>query len=420
MRSWICCIVIALMATSTGYTESSKNRVISTYSDIAYAIYDDSTIAARELQEAISLLAMEPTEQNLNHARNAWLKVRIPYQQSEAFRFGNPIVDEFDNRLNAWPVDESFIDYVEPSALGLFGLNEVSNISVIQNLKLTHDDKLIDTAIISEALLQHELHGLGGNEAFVATGFHAIEFLLWGQDLNSVEPIAGNRPATDFDPTNCIMEGCLRRLQYLQVATALLVSDLTNLRDAWAADGIARSSLTSIPENEALGRIIKGLGSLAYGELAGERIKLGLLLQDPEEEHDCFSDNTHNSHFYNVIGLRNVYFGEYMRISGEVVSGTSMHNLLHEHSPEAAATVQSAFEQAVIAFSRIKQHGEYVEHYDQMIFQQNAIAVSLLEDGIDSLVRLAKTFERASEQLELNATVFEGSHSLDSPSEVFE
>ncbi len=52
-----------------------------------------------------------------------------------------------------------------------------------------------------------------------------------------------------------------------------------------------------------------GLGSLSYGELAGERIKLGLMIHDPEEEHDCFSDNTHASHFFDALGIRNVYLG---------------------------------------------------------------------------------------------------------------
>ena len=33
--------------------------------------------------------------------------------------------------------------------------------------------------------LENKLHEIGGNEANVATGYHAIEFLLWGQDLTA-------------------------------------------------------------------------------------------------------------------------------------------------------------------------------------------------------------------------------------------
>ncbi len=67
--------------------------------------------------------------------------------------------------------------------------------------------------------------------------------------------------------------------------------------------------------------MLTGMGSLAYGELAGERIRLGLLLNDPEEEHDCFSDNTHNSHYYDALGIKNVFMGQYGRVNGELVGG---------------------------------------------------------------------------------------------------
>src|SRR3546814_9527831 len=68
------------------------------------------------------------------------------------------------------------------------------------------------------------------------------------------------------------------------------------------ADGQARLAVQEDPKAD-LAAMLTGLGSLSYGELAGERIKLGLMLHDPEEEHDCFSDNTHNSHFYNQVGM---------------------------------------------------------------------------------------------------------------------
>ena len=76
----------------------------------------------------------------------------------------------------------------------------------------------------------------------------------------------------------------------------------------WRADGAARAALLAEPK-AGLSAILTGMGSLSYGELAGERMKLGLLLHDPEEEHDCFSDNTHNSHYFDQIGIRNVYAG---------------------------------------------------------------------------------------------------------------
>ena len=45
------------------------------------------------------------------------------------------------------------------------------------------------------------------------------------------------------------------------------------------------------------------------------------MLNDPEEEHDCFSDNTHNSHYYDGLGIQNVYLGDYVRVNGERMVG---------------------------------------------------------------------------------------------------
>ena len=63
-------------------------------------------------------------------------------------------------------------------------------------------------------------------------------------------------------------------------------------------------------------------------------MKLGLLLHDPEEEHDCFSDNTHNSHYYDIVGMLNVYNGRYVRIDGRQIQGPSLAALVGEVAPD--------------------------------------------------------------------------------------
>lgn len=254
----------------------------------------------------------------------------MPYQQTEAYRFGNPIVDEWEGRVNAWPLDEGLIDYVELDAIGgnpdedpLFEAN------VIANTQIQIGAQAVDASTIDKALISEKLQEADGIEANVASGYHAIEFLLWGQDHNGTGPGAGDRPATDFDPAKCTGGNCDRRAAYLKAATELLVDDLTWMRDQWGEDGAARRTLTDAGPRQGLAAILTGLGSLSYGELAGERMKLGLLLHDPEEEHDCFSDNTHNSHFYDVVGIRNVYLGRYRRLDGAEV----------ERHPRAAVPV---------------------------------------------------------------------------------
>ena len=170
------------------------------------------------------------------------------------------------------------------------------------------DGKEVDATKITPEFLQDTLQEAGGIEANVATGYHAIEFLLWGQDLNGTGPGAGERPATDYDisataPTAIATAAA----QYLKAATDLLVSDLEEMVGDWQRRRRGAQAELQAPASPA---ILTGMGSLSYGELAGERMKLGLLLHDPEEEHDCFSDNTHISHLNDAIGIQNVYLGK--------------------------------------------------------------------------------------------------------------
>lgn len=208
--------------------------VLAHYADLAQAGYDGALTAARNLQRAIDALIAAPTEPNLQAARNAWKSARAPYQETEVFRFGNPIVDAWEGKVNAWPLDEGLIDYVD---LALYGdgneENPLANANVIANPKLELSGKAIDATTIDKTLLSESLHEAGGIETNVATGYHAIEFLLWGQDRNGTGPGAGNRPVSDFDPAHCTHGHCDRRAAYLKAATDLLVDDLTWMRNQW-------------------------------------------------------------------------------------------------------------------------------------------------------------------------------------------
>ena len=136
----------------------------------------------------------------------------MPYQQTEVYRFGNVIVDEWEGKVNAWPLDEGLIDYVDASYGGATDENPYAALNVIANPSLTLSGGEIDAAEITPALLQDTLQEADAIEANVATGYHAIEFLLWGQDLNGTEPGAGNRPWTDYAAGDaCTGGNCDRR-----------------------------------------------------------------------------------------------------------------------------------------------------------------------------------------------------------------
>lgn len=330
MKSFKFGLLAATALLATPALSAAPADVLSTYGDIAQQKYADSLETAKTLKGAIDKLIAEPTEANLEAARAAWIEARNPYQQTEAYRFGNAIVDDWEGKVNAWPLDEGLIDYVDASYGDESEENDFYAANVIANPTLKVGGETVDATEITADLLANTLQEAGEVEANVATGYHAIEFLLWGQDLNGTDAGAGSRPATDFDTANCTGENCERRVQYLKAVTDLLISDLEEMTAAWAPGGAAREELGGKGETGGLATILTGMGSLSYGELAGERMKLGLMLHDPEEEHDCFSDNTHMSHYNDVVGIRNVYFGEYSSPLGNNVSGASLAELVAE------------------------------------------------------------------------------------------
>ena len=411
---------VSALALSVAAAEAADTAaVLDTYADIAHAGYEDSLIAARALDAAIDALIANPSEATLLAARAAWIAARVPYQQTEVYRFGNAIVDDWEGRVNAWPLDEGLIDYVDASYGAESDENTLYTVNVIANASLTVNGQAVDASTITPALLADTLHEAEEVEANVSTGYHAIEFLLWGQDLNGTEAGAGNRPATDFDTANCTGGNCDRRAEYLKATSTLLLTDLEEMVTNWAGGGAARAALNE-DEKAGLSAILTGLGSLSYGELAGERMKLGLLLHDPEEEHDCFADNTHNSHYYNQIGMRNVYTGHYRRIDGSVVSGPSIGDLVGAADPAVHADLGAKLEETLAAMAVMRARAESIEAYDQMLGEGNEEGNAVIQAVIDTLIAQTRPIERAVAVLDLGAIEFEGSDSLDNPSAVFQ
>ena len=413
-----CVVASGVLLAGSPTLAADAASVIETYSDIAHAKYQDALTTAETLEQAIDGLIAEPTDANLKAARQAWLASRPPYQQTEGYRFGNKIVDDWEGRVNAWPLDEGLIDYVADTYGTQSDENPLYTANVIANARISFGGQTIDAGRITKDLLR-QLHEAADSEANVATGYHAIEFLLWGQDLNGTGPGAGNRPASDYDPANCTHGNCDRRADYLKAAAALLVDDLKEMTGDWSRDGAARKALRDAGGNAALGMMFQGLGSLSYGELAGERMKLGLLLHDPEEEHDCFSDNTHNSHYYDEIGMIAIYDGAYTRLDGSVVKGDSLSDLVKAASPEADAGVKAAMADAKARLQKIKDTADSGKMaYDQMIGDGNQQGNQMVQDGIDGLIAQTHAVEKAVEALKLGAVAIEGSDSLDNPSAV--
>ncbi|MEM6577180.1 MAG: imelysin family protein [Pseudomonadota bacterium] len=399
---------------------AEKADVLTNYANIAAAKYSDALSTAMTLQSAVDALIADPSDLTLQAAKAAWLAARTPYQQTEVFRFGNAIVDDWEGKVNAWPLDEGLIDYVDASYGGPTDENELAALNVVANASFTMSGQTVDASEITPDLLEGTLHEADGVEANVATGYHAIEFLLWGQDLNGHGTGAGDRPFTDYaSGDDCTNGNCDRRGQYLKAATDLLISDLEWMAAQWVDGGDARTTLMA-DEDAGIAAILTGMGSLSYGEQAGERMRLGLMLNDPEEEHDCFADNTHNSHYYVGLGIQNVYLGEYMGIDGTMVSGPSVSDLVAGTDSALDAEMQAKLSQTMRRLGQIKTAAEAGFRYDQMLERGNAGGEALIMGGVNALVDQTRSIERVVAALGVSAIEFEGSDSLDNPEAVFQ
>jgi putative iron-regulated protein len=292
-------IAMTCAAACGGGDDSNAQAVVDNYAAIVHASYADSLNRARDLKTAVDAFVAAPSLATLAAAKTAWLAAREPYGQTEVYRFYDGPIDNPEDgpegQINAWPLDEAYVDYVMGNATA----------GIINNPGMF---PTLSKDVIAE---QNEKDA----EENISTGYHAIEFLLWGQDLNPTGP--GARPHTDYLTTGGTAANQARRGQYLRLVAELLVDDLQAVTDAWAPGGTNYGSeFRSAANNEALRRMLQGMGSLSGAELSGERMATAYDNRDQEDEHSCFSDNTHRDLRGNAIAIQNVYLGRYGALDG--------------------------------------------------------------------------------------------------------
>jgi putative iron-regulated protein len=304
-------------------------EVAETYAANVYASYSDTLAKAQALQTAVDAFLASPSESTLSAARQAWIDARVPYGQTEVFRFYDGPIDNPDDgpepQLNAWPLDEAYIDYVE-------GMPQAG---------IINDTTAFPTITVDVITEQNE----NGGEANISAGYHAIEFLLWGQDLSADGP--GARPYTDYVDAGTA-ENQDRRRTYLQLVTQLLVDDLTHVTDQWKPDADNYRADFVAGGKASIQKILLGMGSLSGAELSGERMTVALDNRDQEDEHSCFSDNTHDDLYANALGIQNVYLGRY----GDH-DGPGIEDLVRAKDAALADTLTSQIAASVAAIQAI-------------------------------------------------------------------
>ena len=373
---------------------ASREDVVRTNANIAYAAYGDSLLTALTLRRKLRAFVADPTAGKFAAAKDAWLASREPYGQTEVYRFRVGPIDALqddgtlgedgdgpEGAINAWPLGEALIDYVANNVDGDPGPEIASSVAGVSGsiIEDTTNFPVIDASVVAANFER------GGDERNVSSGYHAIEFLLWGQDLNADgsgagqrDGTPGQRPVTDYSTVtgSCTSgsnaandEICTRRGQYLLAAADLLVEDLTSVLDAWNpndedshyADFVAGGDVS-------LAKILEGMGRMGFGELAGERMNIALLTNSQEDEHSCFSDNTHRDIYLNAKGIQNAFDGKYVRLDGDVLEGAGIDDLLiAEGMPDVANDMRAALEDTMAKVGVIDLVAKAGEPFDNQI-----------------------------------------------------
>lgn len=401
--------------------QKQATSFLENYSVLAQKSYQASLNDAKILQKALERFAKYPTQQNLNAAKEAWLQARESYGLTEVFRLSQGPIDaeegwvaeiygNLEGQINAWPLDEHMIDYT----IDADGNRTQGNIIDATGLftPIGENAQAVDITDITPEVLT-ELNENGG-EANVATGYHAIEFLLWGQDQdyhNFIEDTithgpmtAGQRPLTDFTTD----KNAKRRLAYLTAAAQKLVGDLHTVTQAWQPNGLYYNALNgrlmgkhadkNIDKKTALKDIFTGMGVFIKSELANERIAVAVLTPSEEDEHSCFSDNTHRDIMQNFAGFKNVLYGTYQ---GKKIGRIALIDTLSPNEQKQINQMIASIDKRIATIDHLAKTSM---HFDYQIQPQNVASTMNIVSLKNELRRLGDKMVDIAKAYQINLT----------------
>jgi len=285
----LCLALQVSLNAAAGTRDEAEVRasVVRGHAEWCHRVYTDSAKAASALEVSVHEFVAHPTQAKLESARSSWITARKSYCLSEALRFCDGPIEAVEPLLNAWPIDEAYIDsVVGRPASGI--INDTTRFPALGETVL---------------LVANER----GGETNVSVGWHAIEFMLWGQDLDTDGP--GRRPFSDFVAGKS--PHAERRGEYLLATTGLLERQLAELAAAWAPNRANYRRKFEADVDGALRKILTGCIVLTSFELRGERLAVAFETRDQEQEHSCFSDTTHFDLRANQAGIVAILTGQH-------------------------------------------------------------------------------------------------------------
>lgn len=369
----------------TEHLQSMKEAFMLNYADIAYTSYLEAYDKAVILKTAIDDFVANPTTEGYTACRQAWFNARELYVQTEAFRYSEGPIDDAGGpwrSISAWPIRESYIDYVTTNnPVGI--INDTANFPVI-----------------SESVLAslNEQEG----EGYITTGYHVIEFLLWGKEKDLPEAkTKGPRPFRDYLTVGGTASNQARRGEYLKACAALLVSDLAKMADAWDPDksGNYRASFLAMDSDAALTNILGGMATLCKSELAGRQMSVALDSAGREKERSGYSDNTHRDIILGAKGIRNIYTGTYVKVDKKTITGRGIKHLLYEVDADLEKEINTIFNKSVTECEAI------TAPFDNQAVVEAAAGSGPLKTAIATLRQQGDLIGEAATALDLSITI---------------
>ena len=260
--------------------------------------FKQAGIEIEKFQSSIATLTDQTNIENLNLSKQAWLNAHSAYELTTLHRYyATQLMGEQDSlvlmqlqyQINHWPIVPGYIDYVDG----------------YPDSGIVHD---INVNLDADSL--REQHG-SFDVSEVTLGFHAIEFLLWGYDADSVA-----RPATDFDAVleltpKEIESGYTleqlsnnRRRLFLSVVVDTLVKDFLALQSLWLAEEPSISQrIESISGTELIVILADSMSAMLTQELLQRSLYPMLNGNFVESVQSPYSRSTQNAVSSQLSGL---------------------------------------------------------------------------------------------------------------------
>jgi putative iron-regulated protein len=367
-------LAVALVLGGCGAPDAT-GAVVKQYAAMMRQNALDAADKVHALQSAVDAFVAAPAADGLVAVQAAWLDTRTLYGEFEVSRFYGGPIDGVQGRVNEWPIDEGFIDYVDGNASG----------GIINDPQ--HFPQLTPTVLASS-------DERGGIEN-LSTGYHALEFLLWGQRPDQTEG-PGLRPFTDYVDGGTAANQARRRT-YLQAATELLVGDVDGVAAQWdLADPTSYgSAMVSSAPHDQLQLILRGFSNMAVSELYFERMNDPFLTQNRKDEESCFSESTSVDLSANAHGLSNVWLGQY-----GVLIGPGLVELVDAKDHALAMAMTSQLAAAVAAVDAIPPPFDHA-----VLAPAGSDAHDKVQAALDALSLLAPTIRQIATALGVTVNI---------------